>query len=186
MGLAEAIAGALAIAALSTAADFVWATWIASHRAVYGLAHGTLLFLAIGLFLGRVAGKAAAGAIGGAAAGAFGAGLYYVLAPALGYSAMVIAWMAVWLGLAAVYGRLAAGRLESAERHDLGSRMGAVAARGSAAAVASGLAFYLIAGIWRPFDPQGWDYAVHFAAWAFAYFPGFAALLAGSGSRVRG
>jgi hypothetical protein len=28
-----------------------------------------------------------------------------------------------------------------------------------------------------PVDPQGWDYAVHFAAWTFAYFPGFAALL---------
>jgi hypothetical protein len=34
----------------------------------------------------------------------------------------------------------------------------------------------LISGIWRPFNPAGWDYAVHFAAWTAAFFPGFAAL----------
>ena len=46
----------------------------------------------------------------------------------------------------------------------------------AAAAVTSGTAFYAISGIWRPFDPQGWDYAVHFGAWTLAYLPGFAAL----------
>jgi hypothetical protein len=45
-----------------------------------------------------------------------------------------------------------------------------------AAAAGSGLAFYLISGIWRPFDPVGWDYAVHFAAWTIAFLPGFTAL----------
>jgi hypothetical protein len=46
-----------------------------------------------------------------------------------------------------------------------------------AAAFGSGVAFYAISGIWRPFDPVGWDYAVHAAAWTLAYLPGFAALL---------
>jgi hypothetical protein len=45
------------------------------------------------------------------------------------------------------------------------------------AAVGTGLGFYAISGIWFPFNPHGWDYAVHFAAWTVAYFPGFAALL---------
>jgi hypothetical protein len=42
----------------------------------------------------------------------------------------------------------------------------------------SGVGFYLISDIWRPFDPEGWDYAVHFVSWAIAYLPGFLALLA--------
>lgn len=43
--------------------------------------------------------------------------------------------------------------------------------------IGSGLGFYLISGIWRPFDPEGWDYAVHFLSWTLAYLPGFVALL---------
>jgi hypothetical protein len=177
MGLAEAITGTLAIAAISTAGDFIWATGISSHRAVYGLIHGGLLFLAIGLFLGSLTGRAAAGAIAGACVGALAAGLYYLLAPMLGFSAMIVAWMAVWLGLAFVYGRLNAHRIDAGNRHDIRISLGAVAGRGVIAAIASGLAFYAISGIWRPFDPQGWDYLAHFGAWMLAYFPGFAALL---------
>jgi hypothetical protein len=167
MGLAEAITGTLAIAAVSTAADFIWATWISSARPVYGFIHGALLFLAIGLFLGSLTGRAAAGALAGACVGALAAGLYYLLAPMLGFPAMIVAWMAVWLGLAFVYGWLS-GRMNN---------LGAVASRGVIAAIASGLGFYAISGIWRPFDPQGWDYLTHFGAWTIAYFPGFAALL---------
>lgn len=174
MGVAEAITGSLLIALLSTAGDFIWATWITSGRAVFGFAHGALLFLAIGLFLGNVAGRPVTGAIAGGCIGALAAGLYYVLSPLLGFSAMVVAWMAVWIGLASMYGRLQARQLD---RHDIRVNIGAVASRGVAAAIASGLAFYLISGIWRPFNPQGWDYAVHFAAWTIAYFPGFATLL---------
>ena len=177
MGLAEAVTGALAIAALSTAADFIWATSIPSHRAIYGLVHGGFLFFAIGIVLGRLARRPAAGALAGACVGALAAGLYYLLAPAIGFSAMLVSWVAVWLGLAAVYGWLRAEHRHAGNRHDMRIRFGAVASRGLVAALASGLAFYLISGIWRPFDPQGWDYAVHFGAWALAYFPGFAALL---------
>ena len=177
MGLAEAITGTLAIAAVSTAADFIWATWISSHRAVYGFIHGALLFLAIGLFLGSLTGRAAAGALAGACVGALAAGLYYLLAPMLGFPAMVVAWMAVWLGLAFVYGRLNAQRMDAGHRHDIRINFGAVASRGVIAAIASGLGFYAISGIWRPFDPEGWDYLIHFGAWMIAYFPGFAALL---------
>jgi hypothetical protein len=179
MGIAEAITGSLAIAALSTAGDFIWATWIPSHRVLYGLVHGALLFLAIGLFLGRVAGRASAGAGAGAGVGALAAGLYYLLAPMLGFLAMVVAWMATWLGLAAIYGYLRARRHDVGGRSDTRINLGAIAGRGALAAVASALGFYLIAGIWQPFNPQGWDYAIHFVAWTVAYFPGFGALLIG-------
>ena len=39
-------------------------------------------------------------------------------------------------------------------------------------------------GIWRPFNPVGWDYAVHFAAWTIAYLPGFAALMVGAPAKA--
>jgi hypothetical protein len=177
MGLVDAVAGSLLLAALSTGGDFVWATWVTSSRAVFGFIHGALVFLAIGLFLGGVAGRALAGAVAGACIGALAAGLYYVLSPVLGFNAMVVVWMLVWIALAALYGSLNAQRIDAGARHDVQVNVGAVVGRGIIAAIASGLAFYSISGIWRPFNPQGVDYAIHFAAWTVAYFPGFAALL---------
>ncbi len=56
--------------------------------------------------------------------------------------------------------------------------------RGVIAMIGSGLGFYLISGIWRPFDPQGWDYAVHFLSWTVAYSAGFLALLSGRRQRL--
>jgi hypothetical protein len=166
-GVVSTFAGSLGVAAISTLGDFVWAAGNLRHRPAYGLTHGTLLFLAIGLFLGVLAGRPAAGALWGAALGFLAAGSFYVLAPIVGYSAMFVVWVAMWVALAVVYARLS-------QRH---AGLAAVLGRGAAAAVGSGTAFYAISGIWRPFDPHGWDYAVHFGAWTLAYLPGFAALL---------
>lgn len=167
--LITALVGAVAIAAVSTLGDFIWATWIARPRQVHGLIHGTLVFLAIGFFLGSVAGRPAAGAVAGALAGAAAAGSFYLLAPLFGFSSMFISWFVVWIALGFVYAWLMRTSAST----------GTVIGRGVIAAVASGLAFYLISGIWRPFNPQGWDYATHFAAWTIAYLPGFAALMMG-------
>jgi hypothetical protein len=168
-GAVATLVGAVVIAALSTIGDFVWASWIPRHRWEYGLTHGTLLFLAIGLFLGALNGRAAAGAVGGAIAGAAAAGSFYLLAPFVGFASMFLAWMGVWLALALLHWRLAPQRLGPSE----------AVVRGLVAAIASGAAFYAVSGIWLPFRPAGWDYAWHFAAWTFAYLPGFAALVAG-------
>ena len=155
-----------AMASLSTAGDYIWSHWVPGHHMIFGLIHGALLFAAAGFAVGVTARHALRGAAGGAAIGLAAAAGYYLLAPGLGFSAMFVCWFAVWLGFAALLAALRGGPLGS----------GTVIARGAAAAGASGLAFYLISGIWRPFDPAGWDYAVHFAAWTVTYFPGFAAL----------
>ena len=68
-GVAASAIGALFMAAVSTFGDFVWAHWISRHRMVLGLAHGTLLFFCVGLYLGAVAKKPVLGAIGGIAIG---------------------------------------------------------------------------------------------------------------------
>ena len=165
----RALVGAVLIAVVSTLGDFVWAGLGLRHRVPYGLAHGALLFLCIGAFLGSVQRQPLRGAIAGALIGLLAAGGFYALAPVLGYSVMFAVWAFVWLALAILTGRALQRALRWSWRETL--------ARGTLAMIGSGLGFYLISGIWRPFDPRGWDYAVHWISWTLAYLPGFLALL---------
>lgn len=164
--MTHALIGALVLAAISTAGDFVWANWRVRHLAVYGVIHGVVMFLAAGYILGARDGRGVAGAIGGVIAGVTGALSFYALRPLLGYSAMFLSWIVVWV----VLGAALTGRP---------SRTGVT--RGVVAALLSGAAFYLVSGMWMPFNPSGpLDYAEHFVRWTIAFLPGFAALLLGS------
>ena len=165
--LGDALGGALITAAVSTLGDYVWAAWLPGHRPIYGLTHGTLLFLCMGLYLGARARKPVMGAAAGALLGFAAAGSFYLLSPLVGYSVMFVVWIGVWSGLGMINGRLLQERVDLRD----------VLIRSVVAAVACGAAFYAVSGIWFPFRPRGWDYAVHFASWTFAYLPGFAALL---------
>jgi hypothetical protein len=155
----NAIIGAALIAAVSTLGDFVWAGLNLRHRVVYGLAHGAILFLCMGAYFGSLQKNIFMGALFGAAIGLAAAGSFYLLAPVAGYSVMFFVWAFVWIALAFLVSNQP------------------IVVRGVLAMVGSGLGFYLISGIWRPFDPQGWDYALHFVSWTIAYLPGFLALL---------
>jgi hypothetical protein len=128
--------------------------------------HGTLLLLALGLFLGLLRRRAVRGALSGAAVGLLAALLFYALAPLLGWGAMFVSWTALWIGFAFVDARLQAG---------VGAREFLV--RGLLAALGSGLAFYAISGIWTKPAPGGPNYAYHFLCWTIAFLPGLAALL---------
>jgi hypothetical protein len=171
--LATTLLAAAATAAVSTLGDFIWATWIPRHETIYGFTHGTILFMFIGLFLGASAGHALRGATSGALIGAAAAGSFYVLAPLAGYAVMFFVWIAVWVALGILNERL---RRLNAPR-SVSTPMRSSLLRGAIGALGSGAAFYLVSGIWSPFDPRGWDFAVHFGAWTLAYLPGFAALL---------
>jgi hypothetical protein len=153
-----------------TLGDFVWARFVPAHRVVYGLVHGVVLCLAIGLVLGFPRRRPVAGAAGGAVIGLGAALAFYALAPLFGWGAMLPAWMAFWIALAFLQGR-GLGEPRAPQRE--------VVARGLGAAVASGLAFWAISGIWTQPAPQGPDYLRHFLSWAFAFFPGFLALALG-------
>jgi len=194
-GIGSAAGGALVMAIVSTLGDFLWANWLPHHRPIYGLVHGTLLLLVVGLYLGAVSHRAAIGAAGGALVGLLAAGGFYLLQPLIGYSALFVLWAGLWVALGLLNGRVLHRRAErSAEGragfagprepavHGAGlasppERIGYVLTRSILAAVGSGIAFYAISGIWFPFNPHGWDYAVHFASWTVAYLPAFAALL---------
>jgi hypothetical protein len=168
-GSNAALLGAVVLAALNTLGDFIWAHYIPRHRAVFGLLHGTLLLLALGLYLGILRRRPALGALGGALVGLAAAASYYALARVLGFSAMFVSWMALWLGFAFLDARLR-GRVRAREPF----------IRGLAAAVGSGLAFYAISGIWTKPAPGGPSYPYHFLCWTIAFLPGFGALLLGA------
>ena len=160
-----ASAAALALAAAMTAGDMLWAGLSLRHRVAYGLAHGALICLVIGGFVGWRARRPAAGLLAGLPIGVLAAGVFYVLAPWLRYSAMFPAWMFFWICFALLQKQLTR---ERAWLPDL--------ARGACAAVLSGIVFYLISGVWTRPSAGGPNYLFHFAAWFAAFLPGFLAL----------
>ena len=176
----NALIGALVIAAVSTLGDFVWAGLHLRHRMVFGLAHGCLLFLCIGAYFGSLERQTLKGAIYGAAIGFSAAGSFYLLAPMAGYSVMFFVWAFVWIALAFLVYRILPAPIAPVAPVAPIAPIAPVSplVRGVLAMIGSGLGFYLISGIWRPFNPQGWDYAVHFLSWTIAFLPGFLALLA--------
>ena len=167
-GVTASIAAALTMAGVSTLGDFLWAEVLPRpHPALYGVIHGAILFLCVGLILGASARRPLTGAIGAAAIGALASVGFYALVPFAGYSVMFLLWIGVWVALGVLHENLHLRRVA----------LRVALTRGVLAAIAAGSAFYLVSGIWFPFDPQGWDFSVHFGAWTIAYFPGFATLL---------
>jgi hypothetical protein len=166
--MVAALIGALVTAAVSTAGDYLWANVLPHRQPIYWFAHAIVLFLTVGFCLGRPSRKPATGAFGAAAVGCLATAGFYFLQPSLGYAAMFPLFVALWIGLGILAGRVL-------QRRD---SMRAVLVRSMLAAIGSGAAFYAISGIWMPFNPHGWDYAKHFLYWTIAYFPAFAALLA--------
>jgi hypothetical protein len=112
------IAAGLAVwaAAAMTLGDWIWAVLALRHRPQYGLAHGTLLCLWLGLYIGLASGRVVGGLMRGAGVGFLAAGSFYSLAPLMGYSAMFVSWMLVWFGLAIVVATLLTDRWTSRRR----------------------------------------------------------------------
>ena len=164
----HALVGALVLAVVSTVGDFVWEVLRLRHRMGYGLAHGAIVCLGVGAVVGWRAGQTASGAAAGPFVGIAAAGLFYLLAPALRYGAMFPSWMFFWICFAFLQAVLDSSR----------SYWPALI-RGLCAALLSALAFYAISDIWTRPSPDGPNYVRHFVSWAFAFFPGFAALFVG-------
>ena len=164
----DGLVAAVVLGAASTIGDLLWAGLSLRNRMASGLMHGALICLLIGAIIGWRAGAPAPGLAAGPAIGVLAAGVFYLLAPWMRYYAMFPAWMFFWICFAL---------LQKSLRRELSWR--SALARGVAAAVTSGLAFYAISGIWTRPPRDGPNYLYNFGAWTFAFAPGFAALFIG-------
>jgi hypothetical protein len=174
----HALIASLALGAAMTIGDWLWAAFGIRHTITAGLAHGALMCLCLGAAVGLREGRVAAGVVAGPIIGVMAAGAFYLLAPALRMMAMFPAWMFFWICFALLQSWMQARWLRQGERPPAAVSIGLapMIGRGLAAAVLSGLAFYSISGIWTRHDPGGPNYLWNFAAWSFAFFPGFAVL----------
>jgi hypothetical protein len=155
----------LFLGAVMALGDYAWAAMHIQHRVAYGLAHGAVMCLCLGIAIGVHTRRPAPAALAGPVIGVIAAGAFYLLAPSLRMAAMFPAWMLFWILFALLQQRLREGE-----------RIAAAAARGSVAAVLSGLAFYAISSIWTGPSRDAPSLVLHFAAWSFAFLPGFLVL----------
>lgn len=161
------LARAVFVALVATVGDFIWFEFGVRHTTLHGVLHGAALLLAVGLVLGQQAGAWGRGALGGVFAGVAGAFAFYAVVGSLGYlGALVAAWVFTWIVLAAVSAWL---------RHEL-THVSRWIAPGLVAAVAGGVAFYLVSGIWTDHGPGGRNYLWHLCAWTIAWAPGLTTL----------
>lgn len=160
------LGAALWAAGAMTLGDWIWAALRLEHRMAYGLAHGTLLCVWLGAYLGLAAGRHLAGMLLGGLVGLLAAASFYALAPLVGYGAMFVSWIGLWLGLAALVEYLTDSRLTARS----------AVVRALLAAAGSGAAFYAVSGIWLS-RPAQVNYAWNLAAWTLAFAPGCLALL---------
>ena len=159
----HALIASLLLGAVMTLGDFIWAALHLPHRVAYGLIHGAVMCLCLGLAVGVRAKRPFAAALDGPVIGVVAAASFYALAPALRWGAMFPAWMLLWMLFALLQRRL-----------DPQESLGPTLFRGVGAALLSGAAFYAISGIWT--RHAQWSIALQFGAWSFAFVPGFAAL----------
>ncbi|MFQ5527321.1 MAG: hypothetical protein ACE5GX_13795 [Thermoanaerobaculia bacterium] len=170
--LRDAFVAAVVLGAFSAVADWVWARYIPNGAVVPGVVHGVVVFVLLAIVVGRAArapGAAKRLLLTLPIAGLLIAAGFYPLAYGIGYlGALLVAWIAMWLALALLR-RRARGGNENVARSLL---------RGVLAALASGLAFWAVSGMWT--DPAAHtSYLLRFAYWTFAFLPGFLALFWG-------
>ncbi|MEO5820647.1 MAG: hypothetical protein ABIT71_09080 [Vicinamibacteraceae bacterium] len=172
-----AIVASIFVAAVATAADWVWASQLLRHKMLYGLVHGAGLCGAMGLALGAAHRRPFTGLAGGLIAGVLAAASYYgfVFIPGFRRWAILASWAVLWI----LFGYLEGPFLR-------GSRVAGAIVRGVVAAAASGAVFYYVtAANWTRWNPQSIDYVEHFWRWGVAFLPGFLALLVSLSVQVR-
>jgi hypothetical protein len=170
--VAYAFIASLILGLVMTLGDFAWAAFQIRHRVLYGVIHGAVMCLCVGLAVGVRARRPLPAAAAGPAIGVAAAALFYALAPALRWGALFPAWMLLWLLFALLQ-----------ERFDRKERLAGALGRGIAAALLSGAAFYLVSGMWTGGSHADPNLPRRFASWSFAFLPGFLALFVGRRSR---
>jgi hypothetical protein len=160
----DSIIAALTLGAVMTLGDVAWEQFGIRHRVAYGVIHGAVMCLCLGVAIGLRCRRPVPAMIAGPLIGVVAAATFYVLAPSLRWGAMFPAWMLLWILFALLQQWL--DRRES---------LVTAFVRGLVAALASGVAFYLVSGMWTS-EHGAPNILRHFASWSFAFLPGFLAL----------
>ncbi|MDX1503465.1 MAG: hypothetical protein R3325_13980 [Thermoanaerobaculia bacterium] len=176
-GLARAAPAAAILGLASAVGDWIWARFLPDGALVPAVAHGILIFALLAAVLGWASGVRRARPRLLATLPLLGlllAALFYPLAGVAGYlGALLVTWLAMWLGVAVL--------LEWARGGGAGRVRPLL--RGLLAAGGSGLAFWAVSGMWT--DPGfAGSYPLRFLLWSFAFLPGFAVLLAARDPRA--
>jgi len=167
-GWGVAVAGSVFLALVSTFGDWFWARFIPSHEVVYGVAHGAIMCVCIGLVLGASRfGKRALvrGTVGTLIVGVVVSGAFYPLYGLIGIASMFVCWAALWIAFALLHRKLG-----------FPGSIGSAIGRGLAGALLSGAGFYPIYVLWTQPPKSGSIYLMFLGAWLVAFLPGFLAL----------
>lgn len=173
----RALIAATVLGFASAVGDWIWARSLQDGAVAPAIVHGVLIFALLAGVLGWAV--ESRGAVRRLLATLPGVGLvlaaaFYPLAYAIGYlGALLVTWLGMWMALA-VLTEWAGGESPGS------SVLRRALPRGILAAVGSGLAFWAVSGMWTDPAFEG-GYVMRFALWTFAFFPGFAALLARRG-----
>jgi len=172
-GWGASLACAVTLGVFSSLGDWIWANYITDGAVIPGVVHGLLIFLLLAVVLGLAAGEKLALRrllFTLPLSGLVIAASFYPIAMVVGYiGGLLVTWAAMWLTLALLQ-RWSRSRTEP---------LGRSLARAGAAMILSGLAFWAISGIWTGAAQQPVNYIVRAGYWAFAFLPGFLALLVG-------
>ena len=166
--MTKSLIGLAIIALVATIGDSIWFEFGLRDQIAFGVVHGAVLLMAVGGVLGERSGRVLPGLLMGAAAGIGGATVYYVLGSSTRIAAMLVAWVTVWILLSVFDGLiLRRGSGRSVE----------IITRWLAAALLSGISFYMVVGIlWGHESAGGRNYWRQFFAWVVAWGPGMLAL----------
>ena len=161
----EAFAAALLLGGVNTIVDVVFSELKLASRPIYVLARLVLICYCVGGIVGARARQLLMGSTGGLMIGVVVTAVYYLLEPALGWTALAVAWTVFWLAFGLLEALLSGGSI-----------VGGVV-QGVAAALLSGGFYYGIGNLWPPArgseDPAIWRGLV---SWSASFLPGFVLL----------
>lgn len=185
----EAIGGGLMMAAVCTFFDWVWNEVIPIEHnllvtLIAGLAHGAILFIILGGYLGALhkGTSPRRGAIGGLGVGLAASLPFYLIfpllalvcGPELAFCITLLAlWLWLWILLAFLNGRLSVAR----------PSVQSCVIRGVVAAMISAPGFLWIITLWAGRE-GGFNYLFAFAAWTLSFGPALLALIARRSRRI--
>ena len=161
-----AVVASVLLGAVMTVGDWAWAALHFPHRVAYGITHGAVMCLCVGLAVGIRAGTA--GARRRRRSGDRRDRRPVVLCAGAGD--------AVERDVRCVDAALDPVRACCSSGSRRRNRCDAALLRGTAAAVLSGAMFYAISGIWIHDSHTDPNLLWHFGAWSIAFVPGFVAL----------